>query len=185
MSPYGPVLSQKACITTSLVIVGFFFFFGIIFRSDSPYLTLLVIPGGGQTPSGDIPAHTQLRLDRAVEIYRLTGTNNFIFCTLSGGTPHKPNPVDKAGFPIFEAAAASKRLIEMGILPDIIWEENFSLDTIGNAYFMFWDYLQRIRSLLRVVGAVLTYILNPSLVLWRRMYFNQELPKKRLHMLHL
>eukprot|EP00607_Mallomonas_marina_P006209 CAMPEP_0182435154 /NCGR_PEP_ID=MMETSP1167-20130531/74045_1 /TAXON_ID=2988 /ORGANISM="Mallomonas Sp, Strain CCMP3275" /LENGTH=193 /DNA_ID=CAMNT_0024625877 /DNA_START=253 /DNA_END=834 /DNA_ORIENTATION=- len=56
--------------------------------------------------------------------------------TLSGGTPHKPNPVDSNGFPILEATAAAKALIAMDINPSAILEEAFSLDTIGNAYFL-------------------------------------------------
>ena len=124
-------LTQRTCIYTSLGILGFFFVFGVLFGTHRPYLTLLIIPGGGLTSSGEIPAHTQLRLDRAVEIFRLSDSKNFIFILLSGGTPHKANPLDGSGYPIFEAAAASKKLIDMGIPPEMIMEENYSLDTIG------------------------------------------------------
>ena len=78
-----------------------------------------------------------------------------LFITLSGGTPHKPNPLDADRFPVFEAAAASAQLIKMGVPPDIIWEENFSLDTIGNAYFLravHTDYIKRIKKIVVVTN---------------------------------
>ena len=128
-------LTQRTFIYTSLVILGFFFVFGILLGTHRPHITLLILPGGGLTDSGEIPSHTQLRLDRAVEIFRLSDSKNFLFITLSGGTTHKPNPLDQHGYPIFEAVAASKKLIEMGISPDMIMEENFSLDTIGRLVY--------------------------------------------------
>lgn len=132
----GINLTRRTCLITSIVILCFFFLFGFIFSATSPPVTLIIIPGGGLTKTGEIPPHTQLRLNRAAEIYRLSGSNNYKIVTLSGGTPHKPNPLDADGFPIFEASAASKKLVEMGIPPENVWEENFSLDTIGNAYFL-------------------------------------------------
>lgn len=93
--------------------------------------TVVVILGGGVTPAGGVPEHTQLRLDVAYKLYKELGASA-LFVPLSGGTPHKPNPLDAKGFPVWEATAAAKKLIEMGVPSEQIMEESFSLDTIGN-----------------------------------------------------
>lgn len=93
--------------------------------------TVVVILGGGVAPNGGVPEHTQRRLDIAYKLYRELGSSA-LFMPLSGGTPHKPNPVDARGFPVWEATAAANKLIEMGVPPQQIIEEAFSLDTIGN-----------------------------------------------------
>jgi len=55
--------------------------------------------------------------------------------TLSGGTVHKPPPLDAAGFPVTEAVAAAKYLMSKGCNAQRIVTESFSRDTVGNAYF--------------------------------------------------
>ena len=91
----------------------------------------IIILGGGLKDNGSVPLHTQARIDKAIELYKMLNENAVII-TLSGGTTHKPNPLDSSGFPIWEATAAARRLIDMGIPPHNILEEAFSLDTIGN-----------------------------------------------------
>lgn len=93
--------------------------------------TVVVILGGGVTSTGGVPEHTQRRLDIAYKLYQELGPTA-LFMPLSGGTPHKPNPLDAQGFPVWEATAAAQKLIEMGVPPEQILEESFSLDTIGN-----------------------------------------------------
>lgn len=81
-----------------------------------------------------MPSHTKLRVEKAVELFKKMeedGKHPTIL-TLSGGTPHKPNPLNQAGFPIWESTAAASSLIKMGIPPRCIFEESFSLDTVGN-----------------------------------------------------
>lgn len=91
----------------------------------------IVVLGGGLTATGAIPQHTQLRVDEAIRLYRsLSGRARII--TLSGGTPYKPNPLDSKGFPILEATAAARELLKHGIPANHVFEEAFSLDTIGN-----------------------------------------------------
>lgn len=92
----------------------------------------IVVLGGGLTNDGRVPSHTQLRLDKAVSLYHHTYNKQATIITLSGGTPHKPNPLDSKGFPVWEASAAAKQLLEMGIPASQVFEENFSLDTVGN-----------------------------------------------------
>ena len=96
----------------------------------------LVVLGGGVTANGGVPEHTKLRLDKAISLLSANpGTATFII-TLSGGTPHKPNPTDSQGFPVTEAKAAAKHLLDRGVPASQILEEAFSLDTLGNAYFL-------------------------------------------------
>lgn len=103
-----------------------------ILNSNMPSSAIIVL-GGGLTSNGEVPFYTKLRVEKAVELYNQLGKDARIF-PLSGGTPHKPNPVDSRGFPIWEACAASKALIKDGIPPAAIFEEAFSVDTIGNVY---------------------------------------------------
>uniref|UniRef100_A0A7S3GWL5 DUF218 domain-containing protein n=1 Tax=Spumella elongata TaxID=89044 RepID=A0A7S3GWL5_9STRA len=107
----------------------------LFIKEGSSETTAVVILGGGVTKEGTVPEHTQLRLDLAFELFQQLG-ERAVFFPLSGGTPHKPNPVDVRGFPIWECTAAAKKLMEMGVPPEQIYEESTSLDTIGNAYFL-------------------------------------------------
>jgi uncharacterized SAM-binding protein YcdF (DUF218 family) len=91
----------------------------------------IFIPGGGLLPDGSLPAWTIARLQRA--IVKQPQTRWIAF--LSGGTVHKPPPLDKEGYPIFESRAAAAYLVKNGIAPDQLLTEISSYDTIGNAYF--------------------------------------------------
>lgn len=116
-------------LSISVILLGLYQLWSNISRGTSP---VIVVPGGGLTSEGKVPVWTQLRLDEAVKLYKANAKRRPIIITLSAGTPHKPNPLDSKGFAIWEAAAAAKRLIEMGIPPESVYEENISLDTIGN-----------------------------------------------------
>jgi len=100
----------------------------------------IVVPGGGLTLEGAPTAWVRRRLQEAAHIYKETrdgGTSAVIVC-LSGGTPHKPMPIDpKSGFQVYEGEGTAKCLVrEFQIPPEDIFEENWSLDTIGNAYLL-------------------------------------------------
>jgi uncharacterized SAM-binding protein YcdF (DUF218 family) len=98
---------------------------------DGADVAAIIILGGGVTPDGNAPAHTQERIKLALEVDKeLSGKS--VFFTLSGGTPHKPNPSDKRGFPVWESTAAAKALLSAGVPLERILEESFSLDTVGN-----------------------------------------------------
>ena len=90
----------------------------------------IMIPGGGIDRNHRLPLWVKRRLDRALEIHR----DGYII-TLSAGTVHKPLPLDRYGYPIFESAAAAEYLIKKGANPQQILCETCSYDTIGNAYF--------------------------------------------------
>ena len=91
----------------------------------------IFIPGGGLLLDGSLPPWTQSRVDRALELQDQT---RWIGC-LSGGTVHKPPPLNETGHPIHESREAAKYLINNGLNPEKILTEICSYDTIGNAYF--------------------------------------------------
>jgi hypothetical protein len=91
----------------------------------------IVIPGGGIDANGSPSAWVIARLDRALEM----ATSTTYFLVLSRGTTHRPPVLDKHSFPIDEASASAAYLIEHNIPSNKILIENWSLDTIGNAYF--------------------------------------------------
>ena len=91
----------------------------------------IVIPGGGIDSNGSPSAWVAARLDRAVEM----ASSTTYFLVLSRGTTHRPPLLDKHEFPIDEASASAAYLIERHIPSNKILIENWSLDTIGNAYF--------------------------------------------------
>lgn len=91
----------------------------------------IVIPGGGVDSDGSPSAWVRARLDRAIEMASLTK----YFLVLSRGTTHRPPLLNKYSYPIDEASASAAYLISHDIPSNKILIENWSLDTIGNAYF--------------------------------------------------
>jgi uncharacterized SAM-binding protein YcdF (DUF218 family) len=106
----------------------------------------IIILGGGLKADGTVYPHTELRLAKAAELYvrfkntlpeDATNVSVVTLIPLSGGTPHKPPPLDSRGFPIAEATAAVQVLLsQYSIPPADISEEPYSVDTLGNAYFL-------------------------------------------------
>eukprot|EP01064_Diplonema_japonicum_P018501 TRINITY_DN27193_c0_g1_i1.p1 TRINITY_DN27193_c0_g1~~TRINITY_DN27193_c0_g1_i1.p1 ORF type:complete len:270 (+),score=48.95 TRINITY_DN27193_c0_g1_i1:62-811(+) len=98
------------------------------------HVEVIIVPGGGQTPEGP-PEHQKLRLNEAARLYR-EKKGEVKILVLSGGTPHKPNPMDPHGFDIKEGECSAKYLMSVLNVPgDDILEEDFSLDTLGNAFW--------------------------------------------------
>ena len=99
----------------------------------------IVVPGGGQAEAyaGPTPPHMVARLALAAKLYHAAQAPKPRIICLSGGTPHKPNPRDARGFDSKESTASARYLIsEHDVPPADVLEEAFSLDTIGNAYFL-------------------------------------------------
>lgn len=98
-----------------------------------PLYDAIIVPGGGLEPGTSFPnPWVRARLDAAL---KLSSSTRF-FVVLSRGTTHRPPPLDGNGFPITEAAASAKYLLENGISqPERILLESWSFDTIGNAFF--------------------------------------------------
>jgi len=91
----------------------------------------IFIPGGGLLLDGTLPPWTIARLDRALSLISQTRFIAF----LSGGTVHKPPPLDQDEFPIFESRQAALYLVHQDLDPAQLLTEISSYDTIGNAYF--------------------------------------------------
>lgn len=91
----------------------------------------VIIPGGGVDNNGLPSAWVCARLDRALAM----ASSTTYFLVLSRGTTHRPPVLDKNLFPVDEASASAAYLIEHNIPSNKILIENWSLDTIGNAYF--------------------------------------------------
>lgn len=70
------------------------------------------------------------RLERAVEV-----AGDVPVVALSGGTVHRPPPLDAHGFPVFESVASARYLRALGLPEERILFETASYDTVGNAYF--------------------------------------------------
>ena len=97
-------------------------------------ISVLIVPGGGLLSDGSLPKHTMLRLQKAIEIYQHNKLLSIpsVIITLSAGTTHKPNPLDKDLYPLYESSVAMRYMIQHGVSPDVLFEEKMSLDTIGN-----------------------------------------------------
>jgi uncharacterized SAM-binding protein YcdF (DUF218 family) len=91
----------------------------------------IIIPGGGLTDKGELTEWARRRFDKAVELF--SGTEKLV--PLSRWTTHRPTLVDEEGFARDEAVKGAEYLIEHGVPPENILIENFSFDTIGNAFF--------------------------------------------------
>lgn len=100
----------------------------------------IVVPGGGLTLEGKPLAWVRERLREAARLYkeRKAAGEPCIIATLSGGTPHKPMPLDpQSHFQVYEAEGNARCLIrDFGVAPEDVFEENWSLDTIANAYML-------------------------------------------------
>lgn len=98
----------------------------------------IVVLGGGLQSDGKIYPHVELRCQEALKLYKQFKARDteVTILPLSGGTPHKPPPQDEGGFPITEARGSAKRLLDLHVPAEDIMEEAFSLDTLGNAYWL-------------------------------------------------
>src|SRR5215831_15708372 len=90
----------------------------------------VIVPGGGVRQGGELSPWVKDRFDVAIE----RSGKAPIVC-LSAGTPHRPNPLDETGRPIFEASAGAHYLLRKGFPAERIYIEAASWDTVGNAYF--------------------------------------------------
>eukprot|EP00040_Diaphanoeca_grandis_P028347 m.164022 g.164022 ORF g.164022 m.164022 type:complete len:263 (-) comp31317_c0_seq1:141-929(-) len=98
--------------------------------TDTRTYDAVVVLGGGLDAEGKPHPWVKARLDLAASM------DTRVFVVLSRGTTHKPPPLDEDGFPIDEATASAKYLVEEHhISPQWIMSDTWSLDTIGNAFF--------------------------------------------------
>lgn len=102
------------------------------------YPDAILVPGGGLSKRGRLHPWTKARLDVALE----HDQKKVIYLLLSGGTVHKPPPLNEDGFPLFESRVAAEYLIDKGIPAQRILTEISSYDTIGNAFFSRMIHIQ-------------------------------------------
>ena len=68
-------------------------------RNHSNNTIIIAVLGGGLLSNGQVPQHTQLRLDKAYELYhKYINYQDVYIIPLSAGTPYKPNPIDNKVF---------------------------------------------------------------------------------------
>lgn len=109
---------------------------------NDPSKIAIAVLGGGVDDEGNIYPHVELRIAKAVELYEsLKNTegpySEVTLIPLSGGTVHKPPPRDEAGYPIAEATAGARVMVKKYKIPPAdVREESWSLDTLGNCYFL-------------------------------------------------
>ena len=127
----------------------------------SRYDAIISLGGGSQRGEDctTLPPWVLRRLDLAAELYwrqvngeaktdavdakgtSFGGAPKIV--VLSAGTPHRPNYVNKNGWPVLEATSEAYYLIrEKKIPPEDVYREATSLDTIGNAYFFRMQHLE-------------------------------------------
>lgn len=111
----------------------------------------IVVPGGGSQrgPSArSLPVSVRRRLDLAIVRWyehqeKFPSSPLPKILVLSAGTVHRPNYVNRGGWPISEASSGAQYILEVTeddlrrpIPRELIFQEGVSLDTIGNAYFL-------------------------------------------------
>lgn len=86
------LLAVAVAIVAIIVIYNTYFEDPIKYRRRK----YLVVLGGGVTPTGGIPKWVKQRACRAEKLFFKSNKMNTVV-TLSRGTPHKPNPLNKEG----------------------------------------------------------------------------------------
>jgi vancomycin permeability regulator SanA len=92
---------------------------------------VIIVLGGGINKDGTLYPWVKLRFDIAIEFYKNKNTK-IIPCT---GTSYHNKPLIKDGNVWTEADAGAKYLMDNDIPAVDILKEDYSRDTIGNAYF--------------------------------------------------
>jgi uncharacterized SAM-binding protein YcdF (DUF218 family) len=101
---------------------------------------VVIILGGGLTDNGSPHPFVEERIRVGSEF--LSDTRYFILS--SRGTPHKPPPRNNADFPIDESISSAVFLSKLlpDINPETILLDQWSLDTIGNAWFALVSFIE-------------------------------------------
>lgn len=96
----------------------------VVFMADEKFDAIIVL-GGGITAKGNLSRVAKSRMDRAIELYR------------SGAAPR----IIVTGKN--EAQAIRRYAIRKSISPEDVMAESHALDTVGNAFFVRKNFLER------------------------------------------
>lgn len=108
-------------------------------NSITKYIFVLA---GGLKENGEVNNFVQLRLDKAIELYKkhiLKGFNCKIF-VFGGGTYHKPPFLNESNYVIHESTSCAYYLNQF-IDETNIYREWSSYDTIANGYYAFLNFI--------------------------------------------
>lgn len=108
-------------------ILGIYFLYQMLYGSTGDYI---VVMGDGVTKDLTVPKYVLLRALRAKELWQ--ANKKAEVCALTQGKPARPFPLNKQGFPLYDATVTAQTLINIGIPATNILEEAMSYDTEGN-----------------------------------------------------
>ena len=133
----APLTTRQWIARVTICVGGLLLIYNLVFEDSIKYRRrkYIVVLGGGVTPYGGLPKWVLQRACKAEKLFHKSNKLATVV-TLSRGTPHKPNPLDRNGYPIYESSATAKHMLEVGVPPEKLIEEGYSLDTVGNAYFL-------------------------------------------------
>ena len=104
---------------------------------------IIVLAGGSQKNESieSLPIWVKLRLDKAFEISH--NHKDVAFILSSAGTPHRKPYINEAGYHIYECDSMANYLIKKyDVDPIKIYREYISYDTIGNAFFTRFNFIE-------------------------------------------
>ena len=107
---------------------------------------IIVLAGGSQKNESieSLPIWVKLRLDKAYEIYN--NHKDVAFILSSAGTPHRKPYINEAGYHIYECDSMANYLIhKYDVDPIKIYREYISYDTIGNAFFTKFNFVEPLK----------------------------------------
>jgi hypothetical protein len=111
-------------------IVGIYILYQMCFGSNGDYI---VVMGDGVTKDLTVPKYVLLRALRAKELWQANPRAHV--CALTQGNPGRPFPLNKQGFPLYDATVTAQTLIKVGVPATSILEEAMSYDTEGNVRY--------------------------------------------------
>ena len=113
----------------------------------------VVILGGGLASSTQPNRFVEERIKVAAQY----SSDTQYYILSSRGTPHKPPPLDGAHFPVDESVVSARSLLQLlpTVDPDTLLLDQWSLDTIGNAWFALTNFVEpmQLSSILVVTSA--------------------------------
>ena len=102
------------------------------------YKTYILVLAGGLT-NNKVNNFVKKRLDEAIKLYN-TNKNCIIIC-IGGGTLHKPAILNSSGYILYESSVCAQYLIDNFVNEKDIYREWGSLDTLGNGFFSFTNFI--------------------------------------------